>query len=106
MPTSTLVRRNLRNALICITIAAALSTSHQAWSADEAVPRYKPASRAPTPIDIRTNGYGASRSAPAALGIGDTAPDFLIGRAGGGRVSLKELRTQGDVALIFYRGHW
>ena len=70
------------------------------------VPRYKPASRAPEPMDITTNRYGGSRSAPNALEIGDTAPDFDLPRAGGGRVSLADLRRNGPVAIIFYRGHW
>ena len=70
------------------------------------IPRYKPYSRAPAPVDIRTNGYGASRNAPNALGIGDTVPDFNVPRSGGGTVSLAEARQSGPVALIFYRGHW
>ena len=45
-------------------------------------PRYKPFSRAPAPLDIRTNTYGASRTAPNALGVGDTVPDFTVPRAG------------------------
>jgi hypothetical protein len=69
-------------------------------------PRYKPSSRSPEPMDIRTNAYGASRSAPDALEIGDTAPDFTLPRAGGGALNLADLRGSGPVALIFYRGHW
>lgn len=72
----------------------------------EDYPRYKPASRNPEPMDIRTNAYGASRSAPEALRIGDTAPDFVAPRAGGGSLSLQAMRASGPVALIFYRGHW
>ena len=69
-------------------------------------PRYKPSSRAPQPMDITLNTYGASRSAPNALGIGDTAPDFHLPRASGGTVSLASARKHGPVAIIFYRGHW
>ncbi len=69
-------------------------------------PMYKPSSRSPAAIDITTNEYGFSRSAPGALGIGDTAPDFTLPRAGGGVVQLSELRNDGPVAIIFYRGHW
>jgi len=70
------------------------------------VPRYKPSSRSPEPLDIRTNSYGASRSAPAALEIGDRVPDFTLPRAGGGTVSLEGALQRGPVAIIFYRGHW
>ena len=69
-------------------------------------PRYKPFSRAPAPLDIHTNTYGASRTAPNALGVGDTVPDFTVPRAGGGMVSLADARYSGPVAVIFYRGHW
>ena len=70
------------------------------------VPRYKPSSRSPEPLDIRTNTYGASRSAPGAVEIGDRVPDFTLPRAGGGTVSLKGALKRGPVAIIFYRGHW
>lgn len=72
----------------------------------EDYPRYKPASRNPEPIDIRTNAYGASRSAPDALRIGDTAPDFVVPQADEGSLSLQAMRASGPVVLIFYRGHW
>lgn len=75
-------------------------------AAEDVYPRYKPSSRSPEPMDIRTNAYGASRSAPDALEIGDTAPDFTLPRAGGGTVSLSGARATGPVAIIFYRGHW
>ncbi len=78
---------------------------------EPAVPRYKPSSRAPRPMDITTNAYGYSRNAPDALGIGDRAPDFQLPAAAGGNhpggaVELARLRQQGPVVLIFYRGHW
>jgi hypothetical protein len=69
-------------------------------------PRYKPSSRSPEPLDIRTNEYGASRAAPEALEIGDTAPEFTLARVGGGVLGLGEVRRSGPVVLIFYRGHW
>jgi len=75
-------------------------------SAAEPGPLYKPSSRSPEPIDILSNAYGASRDAPAALELGDTAPDFRLRRAGGGEVSLQSARNTGPVAIIFYRGHW
>ena len=71
-----------------------------------AYPTYKPSSRSPEAVDIRTNAYGASRDAPNALRIGEVAPDFTAPRAGGGKVALVDARAEGPVALIFYRGHW
>jgi hypothetical protein len=72
----------------------------------EPAPRYKPASRSPEALDIRSNAYGASRSAPNALAIGDRVQDFSAPAVGGGLVSLRQTRQQGDVVIIFYRGHW
>lgn len=74
--------------------------------ADTAVPLYKPSSRAPQAVDITTNAYGFSRTAPDALRIGDKPANFILPRAGGGNVSLKDKLTSGPVVLIFYRGHW
>lgn len=71
-----------------------------------AVPHYKPSSRSPAPVDITSNAYGFSRSAPDALAIGDRAPDFQLRRAGGGALRLREHLARGDVVLVFYRGHW
>jgi hypothetical protein len=75
-------------------------------AAEDVYPRYKPSSRSPQPLDIRTNAYGASRSAPDALKIGERAPDFTLPRADGGIVSLAEARRAGPVVIVFYRGHW
>lgn len=75
-------------------------------AAGVAFPQYKPSARSPTPMDIRDNAYGASRSAPNALGIGDVGPDFALPRAGGGSVSLVDARADGPAVVIFYRGHW
>lgn len=91
--------------LLAVAILAGVATPSLTWSADTEGPHYKPASRAPAPMDIRTNAYGASRSAPSALGIGDLAPDFLIPGVAG-EISLERLRALGDVVLVFYRGHW
>jgi hypothetical protein len=87
----------------CVVILLAIGL---AAAAAPDVPRYKPSARSPEPLDIRTNAYGASRLAPAALGIGATAPDFDVPRAGGGTVSLARARTRGPVVIVFYRGHW
>jgi hypothetical protein len=83
-----------------------LTSMPLSWADNEPVPRYKPSSRSPEPLDIRDNVYGASRNAPKALGIGTRIADFRVPRAGGGFVSLREARSQGPVAIIFYRGHW
>jgi hypothetical protein len=69
---------------------------------DAAFPSYKPSSRA-APMDIRTNAYGASHSAPDALKIDDVAPAFTLPLAQGGKVSLSEVAP---AAIVFYRGHW
>ena len=74
-------------------------------SANE-VPKYKPSSRSPEPLDITTNAYGYSNTAPAALAIGDVAPDFRLPSPFGANVSLTEAAKLGPVVLIFYRGHW
>ena len=89
-------------ALVCFLGAGPGITS----AADQLVPRYKPSSRSPEPLDITTNAYGASRNAPAALGVGAQVPDFVVPRAGGGSLSLSAARASGPVAIIFYRGHW
>jgi hypothetical protein len=86
-------------------LAVALTTPVSAAD-DQQVPRYKPSSRSPAPLDIRTNAYGASQSAPNALNVGDKVPDFSAPKPGGGLVSLRSARKQGPVAIIFYRGHW
>jgi hypothetical protein len=100
-----ITRRNIMRACIRLSLLLML-LSASIHAAEDPFPRYKPASRSPEPIDIRSNAYGASRSAPEALEIGDVAPDFLLPRAGGGTVSLTEALERGPVTLIFYRGHW
>jgi len=91
---------------ICLLLTIPVATSAE----EQTFPRYKPSSRSPDPVDIRSNAYGASRDAPAALGIGDTVADFSVplagSGAGGGTVSLADVRKTGPVAIIFYRGHW
>lgn len=92
--------------LLVVALAPFVAPSLNASAANDDVPRYKPASRAPEPMDITSNRYGASRSAPHALGLGAIAPDFELPRAGGGMVSLASMAEHGPVAVIFYRGHW
>jgi len=88
------------------TKSSPLSAPANAVKTTQSVPLYKPSGRSPQALDIRTAQYGASASAPAALSIGDKVPDFSVPRAGGGVINLEELRAQGLVAIIFYRGHW
>jgi hypothetical protein len=88
------------------TTATAPAPMVGADSAEPRFPRYKPSSTSPEPMDIRTAAYGASRSAPDALSIGERVPIFDLARAGGGTVSLQSALDRGVVVLIFYRGHW
>ena len=92
--------------LALLSVVGLSPTLASAAENNSAYPTYKPASRSPEPIDIRRNAYGASRSAPDALKIGERAPDFTVPRAGGGSLALESARSQGDVVIIFYRGHW
>ena len=69
-------------------------------------PLYKPSSRSSTPLDISSNSYGASTLAPAAIGIGETAPNFSLPMVGGGTFQLNQAKKNGPVVVIFYRGHW
>lgn len=41
-----------------------------------------------------------------ALKAGHRAPDFALSDMAGNQVSLAQLRTDGPLALIFYRGLW
>ncbi|AMW06266.1 peroxiredoxin family protein [Gemmatimonas phototrophica] len=38
--------------------------------------------------------------------VGSTAPDFALGKFGGGTVTLSSLRGAKNVVLVFYRGFW
>jgi len=48
----------------------------------------------------------ASRIAEAALGVGDTAPDFELPDARGGTIRLAPLLAEGPAVISFYRGGW
>ena len=74
--------------------------------ASEKVPRYKPSSRSPEPLDIRTNSYGATRTAPDALGIGQQAQAFRLPKSGGGKFEFSAGGGDSDLVIVFYRGHW
>jgi hypothetical protein len=41
-----------------------------------------------------------------ALKAGQRAPDFELPDTAGNRVSLAQLRAEGPLALVFYRGLW
>jgi peroxiredoxin len=43
---------------------------------------------------------------PAALKVGDKAPDFMAKDHAGNMVSLKEMTKKGKVVVMFYRGAW
>lgn len=96
----------MKLALACALLCLLQPIANAAAADDGAIPRYKPSSRSPQPLDIRSNAYGASRSAPDAHGIGTRVEDFKVPRAGGGYLSLSDARATGPVAIIFYRGHW
>ena len=72
----------------------------------DAFPKYKPSSRSPAAMDIRSNDYGFSAHAPDALAIGDTAPDFVVPGPFDTSFRLSQVAADGPVVLIFYRGHW
>lgn len=41
-----------------------------------------------------------------ALKAGQRAPDFELPDMAGNMVTLAQLRAEGPLALVFYRGHW
>lgn len=51
--------------------------------------------------DLRASGV-----VEGALDEGDTAPDFTLPNAQGGTTSLADLRADGPVVLLWYRGGW
>ncbi len=52
---------------------------------------------------LRVKGIGAEEGA---LKVGQRAPDFELPDFAGNKVSLAQLRANGPLALIFYRGLW
>ena len=88
----------------CALVTASLLFSIEAVAGDP--PRYKPSSRSPEPIDLSANVYGGSLLAPAALAIGEKAPDFTLPVSGGGTFQLQSVAVNGPVVIVFYRGHW
>ena len=95
-----MVRGMLAGLVLLMTAVVGAETQHAPY------PKYKPSSRAPAALDIRTNAYGYSRSAPGALQIGETVPDFVADTSPGGVFALANARAAGPVVIIFYRGHW
>ena len=70
------------------------------------VPFYQPSSNSQKTLDISSNAYGKSALAPAALAIGEAAPDFSLASAGGAEFRLVDAISKGPVVIVFYRGHW
>ena len=67
-------------------------------------------SQAPAPV-VQTIGdwigeLSQSGIAERSLQVGQTAPDFALPNAHGEIVKLAELRAQGPVVVMFYRGEW
>jgi hypothetical protein len=90
--------------LNCALITASLLVSFEAGAGEP--PRYKPSSRSPEPIDLSVDRYGGSSLAPAALVIGEKAPDFTLPVSGGSTFHLQAAVDNGPVVIVFYRGHW
>ncbi len=94
--------------LNCALVTASLLFSFEALAGEP--PRYKPSSRSAEPIDLSANHYGGSLLAPAALEIGEKAPDFTLPVSGGGtfhlQSHLQSAAQNGPVVIVFYRGHW
>ncbi len=40
------------------------------------------------------------------VSVGDTAPDFTLESFQSGVITLSDFRSQKNVLLVFYRGHW
>jgi len=40
------------------------------------------------------------------VSVGDTAPDFTLESFQSGVITLSNFRSQKNVLLVFYRGHW
>lgn len=98
--------RNIALLILSLSVWSPFSNPSEASDAPDAAPHYKPSSRSPEALDITTNAYGFSRTAPNALELGQNVTDFVLPRAGGGTTSLADARDQGPVVIIFYRGHW
>ena len=69
-------------------------------------PAYRPSAFSEAPVDITNDDYGAFGGAPRAPGIGAVVPDFELPVATGGRLALADLRSRGDVVIVFFRGFW
>lgn len=40
------------------------------------------------------------------VGVGSSAPDFLLEDEKGNSIALSQFHEQKNVVLVFYRGHW
>lgn len=43
---------------------------------------------------------------PAAVAVGEVAPDFTLQDQSGHKVTLSDARGKSPVVLVFYRGYW
>lgn len=88
MPLSNLLRRaSLSVSIAAVTILFAVSASAQA-------PLGPVDGKELSPTDIDR------------VAVGTMAPDFTLGRFGGGTATLSSLRGKKNVVLVFYRGYW
>ncbi|HEX4559290.1 MAG TPA: peroxiredoxin-like family protein [Mycobacterium sp.] len=66
-------------------------------------------SRTPEERDVRARAIDvvtAARIAETAVGVGDSAPRFVLPDASGAEVDLRVLLQSGPVVVCFYRGGW
>ena len=57
-------------------------------------------------MDAATDQVASSGLVDSAVGVGARAPEFTLPDAGGTKVALADLLTNGPVVLAFYRGGW
>jgi cytochrome oxidase Cu insertion factor (SCO1/SenC/PrrC family) len=59
-------------------------------------------------LALLATGLAAAAEPPRAhpVAVGDTAPDFTLQDANGGKASLAASHGQRPVVLVFYRGYW
>ena len=53
-----------------------------------------------------SDGEGLPALDTSRVGVGDTAPDFILEARDGAFLRLSGFHSRKDVVLVFYRGHW